>query len=73
MNERLRFIRNYNMLTLTHINNQCRTNPTTLISLLDLLATNHNYYRILIGWVLHSPHLRDDSLRQHATYKTASR
>jgi hypothetical protein len=38
------------MLTLTHLNNQCGTNPTTPLPLLGLLSPNHNYYMLLIGW-----------------------
>jgi hypothetical protein len=41
------------MLILTQLNNQCRTNHITLLSLLDLLGLKQHYYKLLTGWVLH--------------------
>jgi hypothetical protein len=32
-------------LTLTQLNNQCRTNPTTSLPFLGHLGPNHNYYK----------------------------
>jgi hypothetical protein len=37
------------MPTLTQLNNQCGTSPTTSLPLLDHLGPNHNYYKATNG------------------------
>jgi hypothetical protein len=56
------------MLILTQLNNQCGTNPTTSLPLLDHLGSNHNYYKATNGQGCYNQPLKGWRPRQHTIY-----